>query len=206
MKALLSITLLLPLASCAASGSAVRATPPAAPAGALDAAPTAGTPVPNPPPAAPLQDGRGPRAEDWEITLGGSGSNDNDFDTGSLAWSGSAGYFFRERQEVGIRQSVSYADFGDSLWNGSTRLFYDYHIGSGAFRPVIGANFGWVYGDTVKETLAAAPEAGVKWYLTDTAFLFFLAEYQFFFEDAGDADDTFDDGSFVHTMGIGVRL
>jgi hypothetical protein len=205
MKDLLLTILLVPLASCAASGSALRAAPPApvetpAPTPAASA-PAAATAFP-----APLQEGFGPREEDWEITLGGSGSNDNDFDTGSLSWSGSVGYFFRQRQEVGVRQSLGYADFGDSVWNGSTRIFYDYHLGEGAFRPVVGANFGWVYGDTVKETLAAAPEAGVKWYLTDTAFLFFLAEYQFFFEDADDADDTFDDGSFVHTIGIGVRL
>ena len=54
--------------------------------------------------------------------------------------------------------------------------------------------------------MAAAPELGLKWYLTETAFLLGLVEYQFFFEDAEDADDTFSDGSFVYTLGIGVRL
>jgi hypothetical protein len=205
MKELLFAALLAPtclLASCAASGSAVRASSYDGPAPTA----TATAPAPAVQPAPLPQTGWGPREEDWEITLGGSGASDNDLDTGSLLWAGSVGYFFHPRQEIGVRQSFGYSDFGDSQTNGSTRLFYDYHLLDKAIRPVVGANFGWVYGDSVEETLAAAPEVGVKWYITESAFLFLLLEYQFFFEDAEDADDTFDDGSFVHTLGIGVRL
>ena len=205
MNRLLRTSLLLPicwLASCAASGSAVRSTTPPVPVAETAASAAVAEPMPAPLP----QEGRGPNEEDWELTLGGSGASDNDLDNGSLTWAGSIGYFFRPRQELGVRQSLNYADFGDSLWNGSTRVFWDYHFLDEAIRPVLGANFGWVYGDTVDETLAAAPEAGVKWYLTESAFLFFLLEYQFFFEDADEADDSFEDGSFVHTLGLGVRL
>ena len=159
---------------------------------------------PVPASAAP-QASYGPRADDWEFTLGGSGANDNDFDTGSFATSASLGRFLTDRSVLGVRQSLNYADFGNSTWNGATRVFYDYHFSSGALRPLVGANLGWVYGDSVDETIAAAPEAGIQWYATDTAFLFALIEYQFFFEDAEDADDTFDDGSFVYTIGIGLR-
>jgi hypothetical protein len=120
--------------------------------------------------------------------------------------SGSVGYFLSDHSELGLRQSVSFSDFGDSIWNGSTRVFYDYHFGDGPLRPLIGLNFGWVYGDTVEETLAAAPEAGLKWFVTPEAFVFGLAEYQFFFEDTDEADDAFEDGSFVYTFGIGFAL
>ena len=143
---------------------------------------------------------------DWEFTLGGSGSNDQDFDVGGGSMAGSVGYFLSDHSELGVRQSVSFSDFGDSIWNGSTRVFYDYHFGEGPLRPLLGVNFGWVYGDTVDETLAAAPEAGLKWFVTPEAFVFGLAEYQFFFEDTDEADDAFEDGSFVYTFGIGFAL
>lgn len=150
-------------------------------------------------------DSWGPPDGAWEFTLGGGGSNDQDFDNGSANLQGSAGKFLSEKSELGVRQSVSYADFGSSQWNASTRVFFDYHFGDGPFRPLIGANLGYVYGDTVNETFAAAPEAGFKWYMTPTAFVFLLAEYQFFFEDADDANDAFDDGSFVYSLGVGFH-
>lgn len=194
---LLQVPLLL-LASCASSPP-VRMTAPVAYAG-----PVATTPAPSARQSVPsASDSYGPQAEDWEITLGGSGANDGNFDVGGGSLSGSAGYFLDERAEVGVRQSVFYSDFRESSWNGSTRLFYDYQFLDGNVRPLIGANLGWVYGDTVNETLAAAPEIGLKWYVTDSAFFFLLSEYQFFFENASDADDTFSDGSFVYTVGIG---
>jgi hypothetical protein len=147
----------------------------------------------------------GPHDGAWEFTLGGGGSNDQDFDNGSASLQGSAGKFLSQHSEWGVRQSLSYSDFGGSVWNASTRVFYDYHFGEGRFRPLIGANLGYVYGDSVNETFAAAPEAGFKWYMTPTAFVFMLAEYQFFFEDADDANDAFDDGSFVYSLGVGFH-
>jgi len=155
---------------------------------------------------APQDPAYGPEAGQMEYTLGGSGANDSDFEEGSGSLSGSIGHFHSEHGEFGVRQSAGWFDFGSSTWSGSTRAFYDYHFGDGNFRPLIGANIGYVYGgDRVNETFAAAPEAGLKWYVTESAFLFVLAEYQFFFEDAEDADDNFDSGSFIYTLGIGFN-
>ncbi len=176
----------------------------AVPAGPAE--PAAATATPALAYAAPQDGTYGPKPETWELQLGGSGATDNDFDVGGGNLSGSVGYFFNERSELGVRQTVSFSDFGDSIWNGTTRFFYDYHFGDGEVRPLIGANLGWVYGDSIDESLAAAPEAGVKWYLRPDTFLFILAEYQFFFEDADDADDTFSDGSFIYTLGLGLNL
>lgn len=146
------------------------------------------------------------QAGDWEITIGGSGRNDNDFDSGGFSLSGSVGYFLNERWEVLVRQDVGYSDFGGSDWSGSTRFAIDYHLLNGNFRPIIGANIGRVYGDTVDDTFAAAPEAGFKWYFRDHVFFSLLAEYQFFFDDGDDVNNNFDDGAFVYSVGLGARL
>lgn len=149
---------------------------------------------------------REPGAGDWEFTLGAQGVNDKDFDNGAASLGTSFGYMFNEVFQVSLRQNVTYSDFGDSDWNGSTRVAADFHLPMGRFRPFLGANFGWVYGDSIDDTLAAAPEVGFKYYIHDDAFIMGIAEYQFFFEDAGDADDAFDDGQFVYGLGIGLRF
>ena len=148
----------------------------------------------------------GPMQDDWVVALGGTGTNDQDFSNGGFNVAAEVGKFLDERQQVSLRQTVAYADFGSSAWNGVTRIAYDYHFLDENWRPFIGANFGWVYGDTVDETLAAAPELGFKWFFMDRVFLQALAEYQFFFEDADDADDAFSDGQWIYTLAFGVLL
>lgn len=150
----------------------------------------------------------------FELTIGAGASNSNDFDgfTGNL--NGSIGYYFTDKLELSLRQSVQYTDVGagsanGSAWNGSSRLALDLHFplgDKGQIQPFVGANIGYVYGESVKDTWEAAPEAGVKVYLNNTTFVFVQAEYQFFFEDGGDADDAFDDGSFVYSLGLGFRF
>lgn len=143
---------------------------------------------------------------DWELTLGGSGSNDNDFDAGGGSVSGSLGYFLTDNFEIALRQTVSYANTGDdSAWNGSTRGAIDFHFDLGRWQPFIGVNIGYLYGDNTTDTWEAAPEGGVKYFVNDTTFIFAMAEYQFFFRDAGDADEAFDDGQFVYSLGLGFR-
>jgi hypothetical protein len=143
---------------------------------------------------------------DWEMTLGGSGSNNDDFDAGSGAVSGSLGYFFTDALEVSLRQSVAYADSGPSdAWSGTTRVALDFHFDLGNARPFIGANFGGIYGKGVEETFIAGPEAGLKYFVNTTTFVFFTAEYQFLFEDSDDISDTIDDGQFVYSLGLGFR-
>src|SRR3954471_23036112 len=68
---------------------------------------------------------------DWELSIGGSGSNGPDFNGTSFAVNGNLGYFLTKELEFGVRQSVGYSDIvggGDgSAWNGSTRIALDYH-------------------------------------------------------------------------------
>jgi len=143
---------------------------------------------------------------DWEFTLSGSGSNDKKFEAGSFGISGSIGYFFTKELELSLRQSVDYADNGDSsAWSGSTRVALDYHFHIGRFVPFIGANIGYVYGEHVADTWEAAPEAGVKFFVNATTFIYGTVEYEFFFRNGGEAGRGFDNGQFVYSIGIGFR-
>jgi hypothetical protein len=149
------------------------------------------------------------RQGDKEFTLGGSGGNDKEFRAGSINANASLGYFLTDSFEIGVRQSASYADAGQNqkqIWNGSTRGAIDYNLDFGRWRPFVGANIGFVYGQGVSDTWEAAPEAGLKYFVNDTTFLYGTVEYQFFFRDAGDADNAFNDGQFVYTLGIGFRF
>ena len=51
----------------------------------------------------------------------------------------------------------------------------------------------------------AGPEGGVKYFVNNTTFIFGSVQYQFFFEDDDDAEDSFDDGQWVYALGIGFR-
>ena len=73
------------------------------------------------------------------------------------------------------------------------------------WQPFVGANIGYVYGDGVNDTGEAAPEAGVKYFVNSTTFIYGQIEYQFFFDSSDDVDDAFDDGQFVYSLGIGFR-
>jgi len=148
---------------------------------------------------------------DWELTLGGGGSNGSDFDGTTFSVNGSLGYFFTENVEVALRQTIGYTDItgaSGSTWSGSTRVAADFHFDLGRWQPFVGANIGYIYGEVTNDTFIAGPEAGVKFFVNDTTFVFVMAEYQFFFDSGDDADDigeTIDDGQFVYTLGLGFK-
>ncbi|MDX1950972.1 MAG: hypothetical protein SFY81_02240 [Verrucomicrobiota bacterium] len=146
-----------------------------------------------------------PAAGEWEVTLGGSGNSDNDFDRGAFSLDGSLGYYLTDNWEVSLRQGIGFSSQGDR-WSGNTRGAVDYNFQLGNIVPYLGANIGYLYGDDFEDRFAAGPEAGVKWYVLEKTFIFTGAEYQFFFEEARDIDNQFKDGNFVFTVGIGFNI
>lgn len=143
---------------------------------------------------------------DKELTLSGNGSSDNDFDSTSFSMEAGFGYFYSENLEVLVRQGVFIVDRpGANSWNGSTRLGLDYHFDLQQYQPFLGASIGYLYGDDVKETFLAGPEAGIKAFVNSTTFILASVEYQVLFEDADEANDQFDDGRFVYNLGLGFR-
>lgn len=148
----------------------------------------------------------GPSEGSREITLSGTGSNNNDFDTGSFGISGSYGHYFTPAIEGGVRQSINWAgaDNRDDTVNGSTRMFADYHFNTtGRFKPFVGVSLGLTYGDNVNDSAFGGPEVGFKYYVNSTTFVLVQTEYQFFFDDGDSAANNFDDGAFAHTVGMG---
>lgn len=150
----------------------------------------------------------GPLPGDWEVTLGGGGSNNKDFDTGAGNVNGSIGYYFTENLELSLRQGISYADAdnAESSWAGSSRIALDYHFNLERWRPFLGVNFGGFYGENLNDSWAAGLEAGVKYYVMEKTFIFGMAEYAWAFNDADEADDAFDDGQFIYSLGLGFNF
>lgn len=150
-----------------------------------------------------------PQAGERSVTLSGSGSSDNSFDTNTFSASGELGWWASDSLEWGVRQSVSVValDDADDSWNGGTRVFADWHFGGpNPFQPFVGVSGGGFYGDNVKDTFAAGPEVGFKYFVKDKTFVELQAEYQFLFEDADEIDNQFDDGAFFYTLGIGYNF
>ncbi len=143
----------------------------------------------------------GPEGGDWEVTLTGSGSNDNDFDNGAFAVDGSVGFYFTPNIELSLRQSVTHSNFGDSNWSGATRLALDYHFDFGRWRPFIGGNIGGIYGDGVRDSGAGGLEAGLKYYVLEKTFLFGVFEHQWLFDSGNDSN-----GRFIYSIGIGFNF
>ena len=147
----------------------------------------------------------------WELTLTGSGSSNNDADSGNAALQASLGYFVFNQFEVLVRQGVGYVDNDDITGGGtsvtaSTAVAIDYHFDLDRFQPFIGAGIGYNYGDSdVDETFFAGPEAGVKYYVKDDTFIYGLVQYQWFFDKAENIDDGEEDGSFLYAVGIGFN-
>ena len=147
------------------------------------------------------------QAGNWELTLGGSGASNKGISQGSFAASGSLGYFVTKDIEIALRQGLGYSHFkpGGETITASTRVAADYHFDLGNWRPFVGANIGYSYGTHgVLDTGEFAPEAGVKYFLNSTTFVYGMAEYQIFFRNNKGA--TFDKGSFVYGLGLGVVL
>lgn len=89
------------------------------------------------------------------LGIGGSGATNTDLDDsfGGIAFS--YGQYISETLAVVLRQSINYSNpnIGSAQWNGSTRIAIDQHVmARGKIRPFIGANFGRIYGDGVRDT------------------------------------------------------
>lgn len=144
-----------------------------------------------------------------EFSISGAGTSDKNFDRNIFNLNATVGSYMSSNNLVGIRQSASAnndQEEDETAWNGSTRIFYDYHFDAYPWRPLVGLSVGYLYGETIDETWIAGPELGVKYYVHGNTFVSALIEYQFLFDDAGEADDQFDDGVYIYSMGVGLNF
>jgi len=144
---------------------------------------------------------------DKVFSLGGSGASDEEFADNDFTFEGSFSYFFTDAIEGAVRQGLAFNDVSgnDDEWAAATRAALDYNFDMGRFWPFVGASLGYVYGDAVKDTWVAGPEAGLRYFVNETTFILGMVEYEFFFEDSDEAGDAFDDGRFVYTLAMGFR-
>lgn len=156
--------------------------------------------------------GFGPEEGDREFSISGTGSSDQDFESGSLGLSGDLGWYLQDNMAAGIRQSLSYADIegqnlSNDFWNGSTRGYINYQFLSDRARPFLGASLGGIYGDGVKDSAFAGLETGLKYYVRSKTYFLARAEYQFLFDSTDDATDAFqDDAIWAYTIGMGYNF
>ena len=149
------------------------------------------------------------RAGEREFTLGGGGGVNKDFDDSFGGVNFSYGWYTSETQEWVLRQSINYSNpsNGGQAWNGSTKIAFDQHLASrGALRPFVGANFGGVYGDRVRDGFLAGLEGGAKFYVQPRTFIYAIVEYGWFFRRARNVDNSFSSGQFNWGMGVGFNF
>lgn len=149
---------------------------------------------------------------DQEISVSGTGSSDQSFNSGTFGVTGDIGWYLSDQTVAGIRQSINYASIEgasieDDFWNGSTRGYLNYHFLVNRTRPFLGASLGGIYGDGVKNSAFAGLETGIKHYVQAKTYFLARVEYQFFFSSSSDVDDAFkDDGSWAYTVGLGYNF
>jgi hypothetical protein len=149
------------------------------------------------------------RAGEREFTIGGAGATNKEFDDSFGGVNFSYGWYTSETQQWVLRQSINYANpsNGGQAWNGATRIAFDQHLAArGALRPFVGVNVGGVYGDRVRETFAAGLEAGAKFYVQPRTFIQAMVEYGWFFRRARSVDNSFSDGQFNWSVGVGFNF
>lgn len=144
-----------------------------------------------------------------EITFGGSGGSNRHLNDSFGGLAASYGVFLTERWQLGLRQSVNYANPADRerTWNGSTRVAADYHFSTdGRILPFVGANFGRIYGSSLRDTWSAGLEAGGKVYVQSRTFVFVTGEYNWLFSRTQDLEDNFGSGQLYWSTGLGFNF
>jgi hypothetical protein len=141
---------------------------------------------------------------DKEVLLNAAGVSENDFDSNVFSLEGSFGYFFTKNIEGAVRQSFSISSIEDqgSSWNANTRGALDYHFDMGRFWPFFGGNFGYTYGEDIKDTWTVGLEGGLKYFVNPTTFILGRIEYDWLLDSN---DSGFSDATWVYVIGIGFR-
>lgn len=145
-------------------------------------------------------------AGDWGLTLTGSGASSNDFDSNAFSLTVAPSYFVSHNLELGFRQTLTFFDSeeGGSGFAGSTAVAVDVNFTLSDSIPKLvlfaGGSVGYQYGDGVDDGAYIAPEVGLKYFVTTDAYLYGAVAYRF------DLNDGWNEGDFVYSVGIGLRL
>ena len=140
----------------------------------------------------------GPHAGNWESTLTGTGQSDDSFDAPVFGVAGSLGYYFTKNVLLTFKQGLAINDEGDStLVNGRSVIQAAYQWDFARWQPYLGMNVGGIYGADIEDNAVAGPEAGLKYFVNESTFLFGNIAYEV------PLDQCCNDGIIPYSVGIG---
>jgi hypothetical protein len=143
---------------------------------------------------------------DWVLTLAGTGDSNKDFNRGAFELGGSVGYFVTQNIELAVHQDLGYAEH-PSVFTGVTQLSADWVFDLGRWAPYLGVNGGLAYGTHAQGESEVGPEAGVRYFINSTTFVFGQIEWDFHNDNHGSgAASGFQFSTIVYTVGLGVKL
>ena len=151
----------------------------------------------------------GPQAGSSEFTIGGSGSTNRNLNNSIGGGAASYGYYFSSAWEGVIRQQLDYSHPQGSTdtWNGETDGALDFHlIDTGAVRPFVGANLGWLYGNHSRDTAGAGLEGGAKFYVLPRTFIYAMADYGWLFRHDKAVASRINTGIWTWSVGMGFNF
>jgi len=164
-------------------------------------------PAPAPAPVAVAPEAGPPPAPKWTASLGGVyGSNFRETDEGTTAAlagvEGRLEYLLTPNLPLSLEQDLLYAfQSEDDGLAGRSAVGLNLQGNFAGLHPYIGANFGAAYGKGIQDGLVAGPEVGVKFDLSESAFLYGKAAYDYQFRNSG-----LDDGIAFAGLGAGWRF
>ncbi len=148
-----------------------------------------------------------------EMTFAGAGSSDKSFKDSDITASTGLAWYLAPWFDVGVRDSVTYESRGTYSFDNVVRGAVDFNIPIDRFEPFVGGNVGYGAGHGALEGSSGqgGPEAGLKYFITDRAFIYTQIEYDFFFNgrttsSASSALNSVTHGQFAYFFGFGIRL
>lgn len=143
----------------------------------------------------------GPHAGNWEATLSGTGQSDNDFNDADFGVAGSIGYYFSKNIVVTFKQALNYSGVGPSdTFNARSVFQAAYQWDLGRWQPYLGLNLGGIYGAVVEDDGVVGPEAGLKYYVNESTFMFGNIAYESLIGSCCT------DGNIPYSVGIGFNF
>lgn len=146
-----------------------------------------------------------PRQGASELLVSGGAFHTQDSDTGNLNLDLSYGFYLTPGWQLGFRQALNYefVDNGRDQWTATTAPFVNYNFRvTDIIVPYLGAFVGAAWNDQdITGTLG--PQAGVKFFVHDQAFLNLGYRYEWFWDKFERINNNADNGNHVFNIGVG---
>ena len=140
----------------------------------------------------------GPHAGNWEATLTGTGQSDDEFEDSNFGLTGSLGRYYTENWLFTFKQGIQANDTGDSTLIGARSIVQGaYQWDFAKWQPYLGMNVGFLYGADINDEAVFGPEAGVKYFVNESTFIFGNISYEV------PVDECCNDGVVPYSVGIG---